>query len=62
MRAFATMLAAAAGYILVIGVLLGMSTASDRSMFELTAELGETTVIAVESPALAAGCEPASIS
>jgi len=59
MRAFATMFVAAAGYILVIGSLLGMTTLSPRPTLELTAELGESTVLAVETaPALVAGCEP----
>lgn len=62
MRPLATVITAAAAYVLLIGVLLGMSTASARPTLELTAELGETTVLAVESPSLVAGCEPASIS
>ena len=62
MRAFATMLAAAAGYVLVIGVLLGMSAAFARPTLELTAELGEATVLAVESPSFVTSCEPAVIS
>ncbi|MGH7550720.1 MAG: hypothetical protein ACREMD_02780 [Gemmatimonadota bacterium] len=59
MRAFAAMLAAGAGYILLIGTLL---TASDRRPVELTAELGEPTVLAVEIPALATSCQPAPLS
>ena len=62
MRAFAAMFAAAAGYVLVIGVLLGMSAAFARPTLELTAELGEATVFAVESPSFATSCEPAVIS
>jgi hypothetical protein len=62
MRAFVTMLAAAGGYLLLIGVLLGMSSASARPTLELTAEIGEPTVLAVESGAYVAGCEPVPIS
>ena len=54
---------AAAAYVLVIGSLLGMTTVSPRPTFELTAELGETTVLAVETaPALVAGCGPITMS
>ncbi|MGH7571845.1 MAG: hypothetical protein ACREMK_08395 [Gemmatimonadota bacterium] len=62
MRAFAALLAAGAGYILLIGTLLSMSTASARPTLELTAELGEATVLAVESPTLVSGCQPAPLS
>lgn len=63
MRAFATMFAAAAVYVLVIGSLLGMTTVTPRPIHELTAELGETTVLAVETaPALVNGCEPITMS
>ncbi len=62
MRPFAAVFAAAAGYVLLIGTLLGMSTASARPTIELTAELGEATVLAVESPALVTGCSPAPLS
>ena len=62
MRAIVTVLAASAGYVLLIGSLLGMSVNSTSTTPELTAELGETTVLAVETPALVAGCEPAAIS
>jgi hypothetical protein len=57
------MFVAGAGYILVIGSLLGMTTVSPRPVHELTVELGESTVLAVETaPALVAGCEPITIS
>ncbi len=63
MRAFATMFAAAAGYVLVIGSLLGMTTVAPRPAHVLTAVLGESTVVAVETaPALVAGCEPITMS
>lgn len=62
MRAITTMLAASAVYVLLIGSLLGMAATSTRPTLELTAELGEATVLAVETPALVAGCEPAAIS
>jgi hypothetical protein len=57
------MFVAGAGYILVIGSLLGMTTVSPRPVHELTVELGESTVLAVETaPALVAGCEPITMS
>ena len=60
MRAFAAMFVAAAGYILIVGSLLGMTTVAPSPAHVLTAELGESTVLAVETtPALVAGCEPA---
>ncbi len=63
MRAFVAMLAAGGGYVLLIGILIGMSTASGRPTIELTAEFGEPTVFAVEpASALVADCEPAPIS
>lgn len=64
MRAFATMFAAGAVYlVLVIGSLSGMTTLSPRPVHELTAELGEATVLAVETPAsLVAGCAPITMS
>ncbi|MGH7543748.1 MAG: hypothetical protein ACREK7_07385 [Gemmatimonadota bacterium] len=63
MRAFATMFVAAAGYILMIGSLMGMTTISPPPAHVLTAVLGESTVVAVETPpALVAGCEPITMS
>lgn len=63
MRACAAMFAAACGYVLLIGTLLGLTTASARPTIELSAELGEPTVLAVETgPSLVAGCERTPIS
>lgn len=63
MRAFVTMFAATVYLVLVIGSLSGMTTLSPRPVHELTAKLGETTVLAVETPAsLVAGCAPITMS
>lgn len=64
MRAFAMMIVAGAVYMgLVIGSLWGMTTLSPAPAPLLTAEFGESTVLAVETPArLVSGCEPIQMS